>query len=146
LVLQLLSLVFNVWGGSHTNQPMSTANGHAQVSGRIVDRLGCPMIATVRLRAPVDHTLQEVRSDMEGRFTFPDVAAGHYWIAYDLQPSAGAGGDVVDVTDAATYKEVRWPEPDRQTWDGSVVVTDSEGTALSGVGVTWRRYSGGVNG
>jgi len=149
LALQLLFLVFSVWGSSQTVQPSQTANGQAGLSGRIVDRLGCPLIAKLTLRhgrEPLDGALQEVLSNMDGRFTFANVPAGRYWLDYALKPG-GTGGDGVVVTDAGTYKEVHWPlTPDTQTWDTSVVVTDSDGTALAGVGVTWRRFSGAVDG
>src|SRR5262249_42815282 len=95
---------------------------------------------------PLDGPLQEVQSNMDGRFTFVDVPAGRYWLDYALKPG-GTGGDGVVVADAGTYKEVHWPlSPGGQMWDLSVVVTDSDRTALAGTDVTFRRFSGAVDG
>lgn len=149
VALQLLMFVLNVWARSERGQPSQAANGRPQISGRIVDRLGCPLIATLTLRhgrEPVDGRLQEVQSNMDGRFTFQDVPPGRYWLDYALEPG-GTGGDSVVVTEDGTYKAIRWSlTPDTQTSDASVVVTDSDGRALAGAAVAWRRFSGALDG
>lgn len=123
------------------------------ISGRIVDAVGCPLIVALKLRpatAPfVDGALQETRSDMDGRFAFTNVAPGRYWIHYDLVPTGGSGGDGVVVTAAGAYKEFRWPVPMASPLDfkdRTFVVTDSDGVAIAGANVAWRRFSGAIDG
>lgn len=123
------------------------------ISGRIVDAVGCPLIVALKLRpasAPfVEGALQETRSDMDGRFAFPNVAPGRYWIHYDLVPQGGSGGDGVVVTASGAYKEFRWPVPMASPLDfkdRTFIVTDTDGVPIAGANVTWRRFSGAIDG
>lgn len=126
------------------------AGDRSVISGRIVNRLGCPLIAEFKLRpgtAPfADGALQATRSDAEGRFEFRSVEPGRYWIHYVLN-DGGWGGDGVVVDAGGANKDFNWPAPfvgDVQ--DLEFLVTDREGNPLAGVKVTWRRFSGAIDG
>jgi carboxypeptidase family protein len=124
------------------------------LTGRIVDSVGCPLIVAITLRrgfAPVDPgaVMQETRSDMDGRFTFPAVTPDNYWIEYTLLPSGGWGGDHVKVTTEGAYEEIHYSAPTNSSGDfkdWSIVVTDSDGIPIPSANVSWRRFSGAIGG
>jgi hypothetical protein len=132
-------------------EPFAQVGDRSNITGRIVNRLGCPLIAVLKLRpasAPfVDGALQEARSDADGRFVFQNVAQGRYWIHYDLDANGGWGGDGVVVGPAGAHKEFNWPTPSLTDVDDiDFLVTDRDGIPLAGAKVSWRRFSGAVNG
>jgi len=121
------------------------------ITGRIVDSVGCPLIVAMTLRpgfAPVDAgaALQDTRSDMDGRFTFPAVTPGHYWIDYALVPNGGTGGEHVKVTTEGGHLEIRYSAPFGDFKDWTILVTHSDGNPISDANVSWRRFSGAIGG
>jgi hypothetical protein len=123
----------------------------AAITGRIVNRLGCPLVGEFKLRpgtAPfVEGALQVTTSNEDGRFEFRNVERGWYWIHYVLADGGWGGDGVVVAGPEGAHKEFRWPAPSMSDIEGlEFIVTDGDGNPLPGVNVSWRRFSGAVGG
>lgn len=72
-----------------------------EVDGIVSDSLGRPLPdASVNLKAADGHVVGSTRSDIQGHFTFTDIAPGTYAVTVD-KPAFQAGTGIVTVTPAA---------------------------------------------